>query len=78
MQMAWVLAGLGTDLHGSLDVATLLFRTVLRMWAVACQWASMAGSHSEHEHWDRQVLVGRENSIWWIQFMALMFPDFSV
>ena len=24
------------------------------------------------------MLVGRENCIWWIQFLAFMFPDFSV
>lgn len=38
----------------------------------------MPGSHSGHEHWDRQLLVGRENWVLQIHFMVLIFPDFSV
>lgn len=43
-----------------------------------CHWASTPGSHAGHEHWDRQLLVGRENWILWSHFLVLISPDFSV
>lgn len=53
--------GLETDPHGSLDMATPRWRPTTWMWAVACQWASMSGSCSGHEHWDESF--GRKGKL---------------
>lgn len=50
--------------------------------ALECEhgWLCASGppSHSGHKHQDRQLLIGRENCIWWVWFSALVLRDFSV